>query len=82
MTKDQQIEALTNTLLLNYDMPEEFVKSLADFLYDEGYRSERFSTWVYDEYLDTIVCCACNEKARGSFSSYCPHCGARMIKEN
>lgn len=78
MTKEQHIDAFNNTLLSNYDMPEEFTKDLAEFLYDEGYRLECFSTWVYDEYLDDIVCCACNESAQGRRTNFCPHCGARQ----
>lgn len=45
MTKEQHIEAFNNTLLMNYDMPEEFTKGLSEFLYDEGYRLETEGKW-------------------------------------
>jgi hypothetical protein len=38
---DHPVKELTNTLVLNYDMPEAFAKGLAEFLYDEGYRKSR-----------------------------------------
>ena len=49
MNKDQQIEASTNILLFNYDMPEEFAKGLAEFLYDEGCRVVPEGKWSVPE---------------------------------
>jgi hypothetical protein len=34
---EKQIEEMTKLLLWNYDMPYEFSKGLAEFLFDEGY---------------------------------------------
>lgn len=36
--KEQQIQELTRTMLLNYDCTEDYAKDVAEFLYDEGYR--------------------------------------------
>jgi hypothetical protein len=38
MNKEKQIEEMAKLLHLNYDMPYEFSKGLAEFLFDEGYR--------------------------------------------
>ena len=79
MTKDQHIEALTKTLTLNYDMPEEFAKGLAEFLYDEGYRKLE-ETQRTMHVGSRHVCSNCGELA--SMENYCSRCGAQVIKEN
>lgn len=38
MNRDKQIEEMAKLLQLNYDMPYEFAKGLAEFLIDEDYR--------------------------------------------
>jgi hypothetical protein len=38
MEKEKQIEEMAKLFHLNYDMPYEFSKGLAEFLIDEGYR--------------------------------------------
>ena len=79
MTRNDQIKALTDTLLFNYDMPEEFAKGLAEFLYDEGYRKleeTRRTMHVGSKH----ICSNCGELA--SMENYCSRCGAKVIKEN
>jgi hypothetical protein len=92
MTKDQQIKALTDTLLFNYDMPEAFAKGLAEFLYDEGYGK------LPDELTATRTlhvgpkykCSNCgawaDEGNSGHFNiltAFCKNCGRKMkVKEN
>ena len=89
MTKEQHIEAFNNTLLMNYDMPEEFTKGLAEFLYDEGYRLETEGKWIWinqatgylePPYGDTCKCAICEFEIDVSEThfNYCPHCGAKM----
>lgn len=38
MNREQQVQELTRTMLLNYDCTEDYAKDVAEFLYDEGYR--------------------------------------------
>jgi hypothetical protein len=38
LNREKQIEEMAKLLHLNYDMPYEFSKGLAEFLFDEGYR--------------------------------------------
>lgn len=79
MTKDQQIKALTDILLFNYDMPEAFAKGLAEFLYDEGYGK------LPDELTATRTlhvgpkhkCSNCGELA--VMERYCYRCGAMVV---
>ena len=79
MNKDQHIEALTDTLILNYDMPEEFAKGLAEFLYDEGYQRVPEATRTM-HVGSRHICSNCGELA--SMENYCSRCGAKVIKEN
>ena len=79
MNTDQRIEALTNTLTSNYDMPEEFAKGLAEFLYDEGYRLVSEATRTL-HVGSKHICSNCGELA--SMENYCSRCGAKVIKEN
>ena len=75
--KDQQIKDLTNTLLFNYDMSEEFAKGLAEFLYDEGYRKleeTQRTIHVGSKY----ICSNCGKLA--SMENYCSRCGAKVIE--
>ena len=92
--KDQQIEALTNTLTLNYDMPEEFAKGLAEFLYDEGYRKALEGKWIFHNWAgqDYYRCSCCGHDYQlhpmwtnydvERFIHFCSACGAKIIKEN
>lgn len=82
MTKDQQTKALTDTLLFNYDMPEEFAKGLAEFLYDEGYGklSNELTATRTLHVGSKFKCSNCGELA--SMENYCSRCGAKVIKEN
>ena len=81
MTTDKQIEhidELAKTLYLNYDMPIPFAKSVAEFLYEEGYRELRQGKWLD---LDPIKweCSICHYKVeRWNNTPYCPSCGAKM----
>ena len=79
MTKEQHIEAFNNTLLMNYDMPEEFTKDLAEFLYDEGYRKLE-ETQRTMHVGSRHICSNCDKLA--SMENYCSRCGAKVIKEN
>ena len=74
--KDQQIEALTNTLLFNYDMPEEFAKGLAEFLYDEGCRVVPEGKWNYDG-----TCSICGSQVLANYTNFCPKCGSYMRED-
>lgn len=91
MIRDQQIKALTNTLTSNYDMPEEFAKGLAEFLYDEGYHRVPEGEWVFKEYGENSFgnltriyeCSLCGRTIECSMEAdevYC-HCGAMNIRE-
>ena len=87
MTKEQHIEAFNNTLLMNYDMPEEFTKDLAEFLYDEGYRLETEGKWISASTKPGVQigmkCSLCGARIKYSefFNgnhNYCYKCGAKM----
>lgn len=79
MTQDQHIEALTNTLLFNYDMPEEFAKGLAEFLYDEGYGKlpEELTATRTLHVGPKYKCSNCGGLTY--MERYCSRCGARVI---
>lgn len=78
MIKEQHIASLAADIHLRCRQSKTMALDLAEFLYDEGYRLECHSSWVYDEYLDDMICNACNGKALGSLTTYCPHCGSVM----
>ena len=83
MTKDQQIKALTDTLLFNYDMPEEFAKGLAEFLFDEGY-GKLITELTAIRTLHVGSKFRCSNCGRLTYmENYCSGCGAKVIdKEN
>lgn len=85
MNEDHQIEALTNTLTSNYDMPEEFAKGLAEFLYDEGYRLAVKGTWIpagdfHDDFVDCSNCGQGYHREVAALIKFCNACGAEMVK--
>ena len=87
MTRDQQIEALTSTLLFNYDMPEEFAKSLAEFLYEEGYRKQVEGNWIpaEDFHNDFYKCSNCDNHVHRDLIhhiKFCMDCGVRMTRKD
>ena len=87
MTKDQQIKALTDTLLFNYDMSEEFAKGLAEFLYNEGYRMAVKGTWIpagdfHDDFVNCTNCGQGYHREVAATVKFCTSCGAEMTKEN
>jgi hypothetical protein len=55
-------------------------------LVESGFRMERYSCWVFDEYEECMVCNSCIGKAlpdpnapdKVMLTDYCPHCGAKM----
>ena len=82
LSKEEHVEALTKTLSLNYDMPEEFAKGVAEFLYEEGYRKQVEGRWIKIR-LSSIVCSSCGYTAWDyHVTNYCPRCGAQMSKED
>lgn len=80
MNRDQQIEAFTNTLTANYDMPEEFANGLAEFLYDEDYRKIFEASWLVES-EDSVRCSCCcfNRSSIKIPLDFCPRCGAKII---
>ena len=83
LSKEDHIETLTKTLHLNYDVPEEFAKDLAEFLYEEGYRKLVEAKWIKLR-MASIVCSSCGymHNHPNSRSEFCPKCGAQMSKED
>ena len=85
MTKE--VKELFDTLMCNYDFPAVFAEGLAEFLIDEEYRLIKYGTWraeTDDEEPNPMfkhaVCSVCNGTSGTAFK-YCPHCGAKMVKE-
>ena len=86
MIKESHIEALTSTLLFNYDMTEEFAKGLAEFLYDEGYRKQVEGNWIPagDFHNDFYKCSNCDNHVHRDLIhhiKFCMDCGAHMSRE-
>ena len=87
---DHPVKELTNTLVLNYDMPEDFAKGLAEFLYDEDYRKVVKGKWLFHSYngIDYYKCSCCgteyplpstwNISAVLQFVKFCSYCGATI----
>ena len=87
MNKESHIAALTSTLLCNYDMPEEFAKGLAEFLYDEGYRMEAEGNWkpAGDFHNDFYKCSNCDAHVHHDLIhsiKFCVNCGAHMTRSD
>ena len=93
MMKDQQIKDLANILHLNYDMPEEFAKGLAEFLHDEGYKRVPNGKWNFHNCAgqDYYKCSCCGHDYPlphiwtkydvERFIHFCSNCGATMNAE-
>ena len=87
MTRNDQIEALTKTLTLNYDMSEEFARGLSEFLYDEGCRIVPEGKWLVPEaewIIESSTSIRCSNCCYNRVSikmplDHCPMCGARII---
>lgn len=91
-SKASQIEALTKTIHLNFDCPEEFAKSMAEFLFEEGYRKVIEGKWIKDKTQERddgetydYCCSICGFGAIPDscgncsvFTKYCHGCGAVM----
>lgn len=85
--KEQHVEAFNNTLLSNYDMPEEFTKDLAEFLYDEGYRKLIEGEWIPagDFHNDFYKCSNCDNDVHRDLIhhiKFCMDCGAHMTRRD
>ena len=81
LSKEDQIKELTNKLLFNYDMPNEFAEGLAEFLYDEDYRKKVKGKWILNHgIIDYYTCSHCGSMISQSQLNrfYCPRCGAKM----
>ena len=81
MTRDTQIEEFARTIYLNYDMPEEFARGLAEFLYDEDYRKISRGKWILNHgIIDYCTCSHCGSMISQSQLNrfYCPRCGTMM----
>ena len=87
---NDQVKELFDTLMCNYDFPEEFAAGLAEFLCDEGYIRLATGKWISASTKPGVhagmKCSEC--KARITYNEhfngqhlYCHKCGARMIKE-
>jgi hypothetical protein len=65
MSRDEQGEEMAKLLHLNYDMPYEFSKGLAEFLFDEGYaKASEVALEAVDNFqsrLRNIFCTMCND---------------------
>lgn len=60
---------------------------IARNLINSGFIMQIESSWVYDEYKDCFVCCACGESTArisedSGLASFCPNCGAKMFRGN
>lgn len=82
-----EVKELFDTLMCNYDFPEEFAAGLAEFLYDEEYRLIKYGTWRAETNEEEpnpmfkhVVCSVCGGTSGTTFK-YCPCCGAKMFKE-
>ena len=91
---NDQVKELFDTLMCNYDFPEEFAAGLAEFLYDEGYRGQKEGRWLFTDYggISYYQCSCCGYEFErpltytrddvNKYRKYCAHCGARMFKES
>ena len=82
-----EVKELFDTLMCNYDFPEEFATGLAEFLIDEEYRLIKYGTWRVETdeeepnpMFKHVVCSICGGTSGTTFR-YCPCCGAKMFKE-
>lgn len=91
-----EVKELFDTLMCNYDFPEEFAAGLAEFLYDEGYTRPNQGEWLVAYTLredadgfrwSSYSCSKCEYTTDAYYndprdiSKFCPNCGAKMIKE-
>ena len=79
-----EVKELFDTLMCNYDFPEEFATGLAEFLIDEEYRLIKHGTWRLETdeeepnpMFKLVKCSACGNKANHTYK-FCPNCGAKM----
>ena len=82
-----EVKELFDTLMCNYDFPATFAEGLAEFLIDEEYRLIKHGTWRVETdeeepnpMFKHVVCSVCGGTSGTAFK-YCPHCGAKMVKE-
>jgi hypothetical protein len=82
-----EVKELFDTLMCNYDFPEEFAAGLAEFLIDEDYKRLKVGKWIPASTKPGVhagmKCSLC--KARITYSEhfngqhlYCHKCGAKM----
>ncbi len=77
---NDQIKELFDTLICNYDFPEEFAEGLAEFLTEEGYTRPNQGEWLRYPHGSGIYCSLCRHKRRYKdiHDKFCPNCGAKM----
>lgn len=77
---NEQVKELFDTLMCNYDFPEEFAAGLAEFIIDEEYSLIKHGTWKL--YSSTMMECSnCKKHVPYHRYKYCPHCGSKNIME-
>ena len=87
MNKEESKKSLFDLLICNYDFPVEFAEDMAKFLTDEGYIRPTVGEWVARTFTSFDIekigfnCSKCNTTWDVP-TNYCPHCGAKMIKED
>lgn len=78
----EQIEEIRRDIFAafgGYAKWEEDWQSLAEAVYNAGYRKHREGEWkkMYDK-APRYVCTSCSHLYNNKEYKYCPHCGAKM----
>ena len=84
MSKEKQIDEMARIIQERDD--EAMYASIADSLYNAGYRKQSEGKWVYEYTGDWLEgtdasldykCTLCDQRATDPWN-FCPHCGAKM----
>ena len=93
MNRDKQIEEIRNDIFAafgGYAKWEEDWQSLAEAVYNAGYRKQSEGEWIRQDkgkgrVAPEAVCSNCGRDVeyqvidgKWAFENYCPHCGAKM----
>lgn len=87
MSKEKQIEEIRKDIFAafcGYAKWEEDWKSLAEAVYNAGYRKQSEGEWIKDEqskFEHRYHCSVCNFYLIGAPTKHCEDCGAKMTRK-